>query len=111
MSHRFGDVVLVPYPSGDPADTRKRPAVVVSGAGYNSARPEVVIMAITGQAGRVPGLGETAIVDWQAAGLLKPSTLIPVLATIEQRQVLGNLGALSDRDTVYLRSLLAQLLR
>ena len=43
----FGDVVLVPFPFTDQSGTKKRPAVVVSIAGYNSSRRDIVIMAIT----------------------------------------------------------------
>ncbi len=43
----FGDVVLVPFPFTDQTGTKKRPAVVVSTTHYNTARRDIVIMAIT----------------------------------------------------------------
>jgi mRNA interferase MazF len=51
----FGDVVLVPFPFTDQSGTKRRPAVVVSLAGYNMSRRDIVIMAITSQAR--PSLG------------------------------------------------------
>lgn len=69
----FGDVVLVPFPFTDQSGTKKRPAVVVSSNGYNAARRDVVIMAITGQVRQPLAFGEALIADWQAAGLIKAS--------------------------------------
>lgn len=69
----FGDVVLVPFPFTDQSGTKKRPAVVVSGANYNTSRRDIVIMAITSQWRTPLGFGETMIGDWQAAGLIKAS--------------------------------------
>ncbi len=47
MANSFGDVVLVPFPFTDQSGTKKRPAVVVSSSAYNSARRDLIIMAIT----------------------------------------------------------------
>ncbi len=69
----FGDVVLVPFPFTDQSGTKKRPAVVVSGANYNTSRRDIVIMTITSQWRTPLGFGETMIGDWQAAGLIKAS--------------------------------------
>ena len=49
MPSEFGDVVLVPFPFTSQAASKKRPAVVVSNKAYNTARPDVVVMAITSQ--------------------------------------------------------------
>jgi mRNA interferase MazF len=48
--------------------------------------------------------------DWQGAGLPKPSLIKPVVATIEQRLILKNLGALQGDDLQALRSALRQIL-
>ena len=45
----FGDVVLVPFPFTDQTGAKKRPAVVVSGSAYSTARRDTMIMAITSQ--------------------------------------------------------------
>jgi mRNA interferase MazF len=47
MAHSFGEVVLVPFPFTDQSGTKKRPAVIVSGDGYNTSRRDILIMAIT----------------------------------------------------------------
>lgn len=83
----FGDIILVPFPFTDQTFTKKRPAVVISGASYNIERPDIVIMAVTSQVKPTPGFGEVVLKDWQAAGLLKPSVIKPVITTIATRLV------------------------
>jgi mRNA interferase MazF len=49
MPFEFGDVVLVPFPFTSHTASKRRPAVVVSNRIYNTARPDVVVMAVTSQ--------------------------------------------------------------
>lgn len=102
----FGDVVLVPFPFTDQSGTKKRPAVVLSSAGYNTQRRDIVIMAITSQVRTPLGFSEAMVVDWRGAGLLKDSVLKPVLTTIEQSLVLRVMGRLSAADIKTLREIL-----
>ena len=108
MAHAFGQVVLVPFPFTDQSGTKKRPAVVVSGSGYNAARRDLVIMAITSQMRLPLAFGEALVTDWQTAGLIKPSVLKPVFTTIEQGLVVRSMGALSAADLRALRETIAQ---
>jgi mRNA interferase MazF len=94
----FGDVVLVPFPFTDQSAVKRRPAVVISGERYNRDRPDLIIMAVTSQT-RVPGLhGDIEVTGWRNAGLLKPSAIKPVIATVEQSLVVRRLGRLTDTD-------------
>jgi mRNA interferase MazF len=108
MAHSFGDVVLVPFPFTDQSGAKKRPAVVVSGSGYNAGRRDIVIMAITSQMRQPLGFAEALVTDWQAAGLIKPSALKPVFTTIEQGLVFRTMGQLSAGDQRTLREAIAQ---
>ena len=104
MTHfEYGDVVLVRMPYTDQRGSKQRPAVVVSGAAYGRARPDVVLMAVTSRISSPRGYGEIGIEDWRAAGLLKPSANKPVIFTVEQRLVVRVLGRLTERDRVALR--------
>lgn len=105
----FGDVLLVPFPFTDQSTTKRRPAVVVSSAAYHRERPDLVILAITSQA-RPAAFGEAAINKWKEAGLLRPSVMKPVLATIERGLVLRKLGRLADPDRAALRQVLGEIL-
>lgn len=110
MPFDFGDVVLVPFPFTSQAASKKRPAVVVSSVAYNTAKPDVVVMAITSQFRSSPTVGEVWLGQWQAAGLLKPSVIKPVFATLEQRLVLRQLGTLVATDQAALRKAMAEVL-
>ena len=98
MRYSFGAVVLVPFPFTDQTAVKKRPAVVISSPEYNDMRTDLVIMAVTSQlrvAGEFDGL---ILSDWSGAGLLKPSAIKPVIATIAQPLVLRSLGKLTTLD-------------
>lgn len=107
MPFEFGDVVLVPFPFTSQTAAKRRPAVVVSNRIYNLARPDIVIMAITSQIRASPAPGEVWVKEWQAAGLLKPSAIKPVFATLEQILVLRQLGTLGSDDQAALRNAIA----
>jgi mRNA interferase MazF len=104
----FGDLVLVPFPFTDQSTTKRRPAVVVSSDRYHRERADLIILAVTSQAR--PAAGEAVIAKWKEAGLLRPSVLKPVLATIERGLVLRKLGRLEEEDRGALRELLRTLL-
>ena len=96
--YEFGDIVLVPFPFIDQSAVKRRPAVVVSSSAYHRARPDLLIMAVTGQQPSTLTVGEVQVQDWKSAGLLKPSILKPVLTTIEPALVLKKLGRLTPHD-------------
>jgi mRNA interferase MazF len=110
MPFEFGDVVLVPFPFTSQRESKKRPAVVVSNRTYSTGRPDLIVMAVTSQLRPNPGMGDAWISHWQAAGLLKPSVVKPVFATLEQRLVLRRLGALDDDDQAVLRKAISEIL-
>jgi len=110
MPFEFGSVVLVPFPFTSQTASKKRPAVVVSNRAYNEARPDLIVMAITSQLRPSPGMGETWVARWQAAGLLKPSALKPVFATLEQRLALRQLGTLEPDDQAALRRAIGEII-
>jgi mRNA interferase MazF len=110
MPFEFGAVVLVPFPFTDQSQSKQRPAVVVSSRAYADQRPDFVMMAITSQLRPAPLLGETWLEAWEEAGLLKPSAVKPVLATLEQSLVIRKLGVLAVGDQARLRDAIGQIL-
>lgn len=109
-TYSFGDVVLVPFPFTDQTATKKRPAVVVSSVAYNEALPDLILMAITSRVSGYPRLGEVIVGNWKDAGLLKPSTIKPILTTIEKSLVVRTLGQLAGEDISVLKRALAVIL-
>jgi mRNA interferase MazF len=105
----FGDPVLVPFPFIDQTASKRRPAVVVSSQAYHRERPDLAILAVTSQVRAVGGVGEAAIDKWKDAGLLRPSVLKPVLATIDRSLMLRTLGRF-DEDRAALRKVLGEIL-
>ena len=110
MPYRFGDVVVVPFPFTDQSAIKKRPAVIVSSERYGRERPDVILMAVTSQVRPAPTVGEVAVRDWQTAGLLKPSVIKPIIATVEARIVRRQLGRLQADDQAALRQVLVDVL-
>ena len=65
MPFEFGDVVLVPFPFTSQTASKQRPAVIVSNRAYNTAKPDLIMMAITSQHRPMPSLGEVWLSQWQ----------------------------------------------
>lgn len=97
-SFNFGDAVLVAFPFTNLQATKKRPAVIISSSTYQQNRPDVILMAITSQIRQPLATGETILQDWQAAGLVKPSVLKPLIATLGQNRIARVMGRCSDTD-------------
>jgi mRNA interferase MazF len=106
----FADVVLVPFPFTDQSTTKKRPAVVISSSAYHQQRPDLILMAVTSQFKPAHTVGEVAVQHWQAAGLIKPSVLKPLITTIETGLVLRVMGKLLENDRRALRRALDDIL-
>jgi mRNA interferase MazF len=110
MPFEFGDILLVPFPFTSLAAFKKRPAVVVSSRAYNDMRPDVIVMAVTSQLRANPGRFDVVVAQWQVAGLLQPSAVKPIFATLEQALVLRRLGVLDSADQNRLRRAISEML-
>lgn len=108
ISYKQGDVLLVPFPFTDQSGQKQHPAVVVSGNAYNQVHPDLIMAPITSQ---IRGAAdETEVTGWQAAGLLKPSVVKPILSSFEVRLVRRKLGSLSNADLTQVRTLFTSVL-
>ena len=67
-------------------------------------------MAVTSQMRSNQAVGDVQVQDWQAAGLLKPSAIKPVIATVEQRLIIKQLGRLKEDDQQQLRAAIAKII-
>ena len=110
MPFDFGDVILAPFPFTNQSAVKQRPAVIVSTRRYNDMRRNIVITAVTSQLRPQPGSFGVAILGWRAAGLLKPSVVKPLFATLEKALVIRMLGSLDVADQTNLRNAIALIL-
>lgn len=110
MRFDFGDIVLVPFPFTDQTAHKQRPAVVVSSRAYHQSRPDLVVMAVTSQVRADSLFGDVVVGNWQAAGLLKPSAVKPIFATLHRDLVIKVLGRLHPNDQAVLRRALTAIL-
>ncbi|MBI4328870.1 MAG: type II toxin-antitoxin system PemK/MazF family toxin [Chloroflexi bacterium] len=92
-----GDVVLVNFVFSSQEGVKRRPALLVSSATYHQGRQEVILVAITSNVHRLLP-GDTALVGWQKAGLLRPSTVTGVLRTVKTTALARRLGAVPSPD-------------
>jgi len=93
----FGDVVLVPFPFVDVAAEKRRPALVLSRAGFNAAHRHSVCTMITSAAGsKWPS--DIAIHALAAAGLNRPCVIRWKVFTLPNDFFVRCAGTLSDRD-------------
>lgn len=69
----------------------------------------VTIMAISSQS-RPASETEAGVHHWQRTGLLDPSVIKPVIATLDVSLIIRKLGHLSDDDRTTLDRLLAAIL-
>jgi mRNA interferase MazF len=107
-TYNQGDVLLVPFPFTDQSGAKQRPAVVLSSDRYNQSHPDIILAPITSHGMR--DADETSLVDWHAAGLLKPSVVKPVLSSFDTRLVRRQLGTLAPADRARVRTAFAQIL-
>ena len=90
-----GDIVLVRFPFTDLSTTKKRPGVVISPSTFGAARGDVVLLALTG----IPQTDESLRMhEWQSCGLLRPTWVKPLIATVSNRIVAKQLGTIHERD-------------
>jgi mRNA interferase MazF len=97
MSYKRGDVVLVPFPFTDLSTTKQRPALIVSSDAFNTARDDVIVVAITSQVPATLAPDEHAVPQSELGpcGLLKPSIVkLGKVVTLHRQLVIKRIGAL-----------------
>lgn len=97
------DVVVVPFPFTDRNASKRRPAMVMSSAAFNSAsRHSVLAMITSAEQPRWPG--DLPISDLESAGLASDCLVRLKIFTLDQRLIVGKAGTLTAADQKTLRS-------
>lgn len=95
-----GETVLVRFPFTDLTAVKKRPAVIVSPVEFTRRHSDVVLLALTGQPQADPAID---LQDWRSAGLLKPTWIKPLIATVSSSVVVRRLGRITSADKANVR--------
>lgn len=102
-----GEVVLTEIAfSGEPG-RKRRPAVVLSVDAFNRAGTKLIVAAVTSNVSPPFRPGDILLTDWQKAGLVKPSAVRGVLATIDKQDIVRSMGALTDEDLAKVETAIA----
>jgi mRNA interferase MazF len=93
-SFERGQVVLLTFPLTGQSGIKRRPAVVLSSRLYNDTRRDYIVAPITSNVLSRQAV-DTVLVNWSAAGLIKPSVVKGILGMVEQQLVSRQLGDLT----------------
>lgn len=102
MTFDAGDVIIVPFPFTDRTTTKRRPALVLSNAAFNTATGHVIAAMIT-SAKQSAWASDVAIADLAVAGLAVPCVVRMKLFTLEAGLVLRRAGRLAAADAERVR--------
>lgn len=102
-----GAVVIVHFPFTRLHSSKKRPAVVISPAGYALRYGDAVVMGLTSRPQPEPFL---SLQRWQTAGLLGPTWIKPTVFTLAELLVDRQIGTLDAADAFRIPQALALLL-
>lgn len=103
MSFNPGDIVTADF-SGV-TGIKRRPAVILSSATYNTTRPDVIVGLITTQTDSLD-VTDYILQDWATAGLRVASIFRSFIVTLPPSANLILIGHLSERDWKEVRACL-----
>jgi mRNA interferase MazF len=90
------DVVVVPFPFVNRAETKRRPALVLSKKHFNRNGHTVLAMITT--SAHHPWPGDQKIKQRESTGLTTPCIVRLKLFTLDNRLILKRIGHLADAD-------------
>ena len=96
------DVVIVPFPYSDSPKSKRRPALVVSGANAFDGKTGHSVCAMITSANNQSWPLDVEIMDLKASGLPAPSVIRMKFFTIDHQIIKAKVGELApkDRDSV-----------
>ena len=97
MIYKPFSVVTVPFPFTDKAQTKHRPALVLSHTNHQNETNHMTLLMIT-SAKQSSWKSDYTISDLKSTGLNSPSIIRQKLFTIDSRLVIENIGELSSQD-------------
>jgi len=92
-----GDAFFVNVRFSDGSGIKRRPVIVVSVDAVHLSRADALIMPVTTRLG-FQRFGDHVLVDWELAGLPRPSMVKGVVETVERSTFDSFVGRLTARD-------------
>lgn len=103
------DVVVVPFPFTDSAQTKRRPALVLSQhSNFGNKIGHCVLAMITSRK-NVPWPLDCEIINEKQSGLTAPSVVRMKLFTLDNRFIIRKIGRLSKSDQEKVKQSLSQI--
>ena len=106
---RFGDIVWASFKYTDGSAEKERPVVIVSSSSYHSNLPDYLVMAITTNSIADTRFGSVDILDIKPTGLSKPSTIKPIIQTMEKSRIGRKSGHLDTQTAARLKKAIREL--
>ena len=103
------DVVVVPFPFTDSAQTKKRPALVLSQASHFGNKIGHTVLAMITSRKNASWPLDCEIMDKKESGLSAPSVVRMKMFTLDNRFIIRKIGQLSDNDQNTVRQSLSQI--
>jgi mRNA interferase MazF len=101
-----GQVVLIRFPFTDQASKKRRPAMVICPVEFSARHGDIVVVPLTGREQNA----DLRLDGWREAGLLKPTWLKPLVATVNESFVERSLGVLTTEDQKKVQSVVGMLI-
>ena len=109
MIYEAFDVVVVPFPFTDSAQTKRRPALVLSQSSSFGNKIEHSVLAMITSKKNAPWPLDCEIKDKKKSGLTAPSVVRMKLFTLDNRFIVRKIGQLSDNDQKMVKQSLSQI--
>ena len=103
-------MILVEIAFSGRVGSKRRPTVILKADNFNKSGIKLIVAAITGNIAPPFRPGDTLLHNWSAAGLLKPSAVRGVLATVDINDITHKLGQLSKQDFANVEKSIATIL-
>jgi mRNA interferase MazF len=109
MTYEPFDIVVVPFPFTDSAQTKRRPALVLSQhSNFGNKIGHSVLAMITSKK-NAPWPLDCEIMSKKESGLTAPSVVRMKLFTLDNRFIITKIGHLSDSDQEKVKQSLSQI--
>ena len=107
MTYKKYSIVAVPFPFTDSAQTKKRPALVISSEHHQNKTGHITLLMVT-SAKHSHWYDDHTIINLSSTGLNMPSIIRQKIFTIDNRLIVRKVGTLDKEDQAKIIDILRQ---